>query len=141
MKDWIKLLTSNNVTYISNFLLNFIFFDYLHKHGFDWSYCLGKLLKNNQTIKYSWFHSNNYEISSNKIRKMAFTTFAIYSATPKNFWLYKSLHFAAISDKWHCKISHISLLRLYILGKKCLSIRLQDKKIFQYTYCNVSKIF
>ena len=140
MKSWIKLLILNNVAYISNFFLNLVFFGYLQKHGFDLSHCSGKISKNNQIIRYTRFHNNNYEIGDNEIGKMAFAPLAADPTTLKNFRPYKKLHFATTSDTWHCKMGHIGLLGLYMLDKKCLGVRLRGKKMSQCSHCAVSKI-
>ncbi len=47
VKSRIKLLTLNNVTYISNFLLNLVSLGCLQKHGFDWFHVSGEISKNN----------------------------------------------------------------------------------------------
>lgn len=53
VKGRIKLLNLNNLAYISNFLLNLVFFGCLQKRDLDWSYRSGKKSKNNQIIRYT----------------------------------------------------------------------------------------
>ncbi len=71
---------------------------------------------------------------------MAFATLAADQATLRNSRPYQRPHFAAISDTWHCRMGPIGPLRLHILGKGCLGVLLRGKKMFQCTYCAVSKI-
>ena len=141
VKVWVKLLTLNNIAYISNFPLNLISFGCLLKHGFDWSYYSGKLLKNNQTIGYTQFYDNNHEISNDKIGEIAFATLIMYPATLKTSLSYKKPYSATILDTWHRRIGHISPLELHILDKKCFEVWLQSKKMSQCTYYAVFKIF
>ncbi len=84
MKSRIKLLTLNNVAYISNFPLNLVSLGCLQKHGFDWSHRSGKILTNIQIIGYTQFHGNNYEIGNEKNGWMAFATLAGDPATLRN---------------------------------------------------------
>lgn len=42
---------------------------------------------------------------------------------------YNQLYIIASLDIQYQKIGHIRLLKLYKLGKECLKIRLQDKKM------------
>ena len=84
VKGRIKLLTLNNVAYISNFPLNLVSLGCLQKRGFDWSHRSGEISKNNKIIGYTRFYGNNYEIGDNENGKMAFATLAADSATPKN---------------------------------------------------------
>ena len=128
------------MAYISNFLLNLVFFDCLQKRGFEWSYHSSKILKNNQIIRYTRFYNNNYEIGNNKIGKMAFATFVTDPTTLKNSQPYKKPYFTAILDTWHRKMCYIDLLRLYMLGKECLRVWLWSKKMFQYSHFIVFKI-
>lgn len=76
------------MAYILNFLFNLMFFSCLQKCRSDWSYCLSKILKNNQIIKYIWFYNNNSDINNNKNNKMAFAIFATDLAILKNFQPY-----------------------------------------------------
>lgn len=71
---------------------------------------------------------------------MAFATLAINSATSKNSWLYKEPYYAATSDSWYCKMSHIGQFKLHMFGKKCLKVRLEGKKMSQYSHCAMSNI-
>lgn len=63
VKNCIKLLTLNHVVYISNFPLNFVFFDCLQKRDFNQFYCLDKISKNSQIIRYTQFCGNNYKLA------------------------------------------------------------------------------
>ena len=119
----IKLLTLNNVAYISNFLLNLVSLGCLQKRGFDWYYRSGKISKNNQIIRYIWFHGKNYEISDDENDEIVFATLALGLATLRNSWAYQEPHSAATSDNLHRRMSHIGSLGLQMLGKKWLGIR------------------
>ncbi len=140
MNGRIKLLTLNNVAYISNFPLNFVSLGCLQKRGFDWSHRSGKISKNTQIIGYTRFHDKNYEIGDDENGEIAFATLATDPAIPRNSQPYKRLHFAATSDAWHRKIGPIGPLGLHMVGKECLGVRLQGKKMSQCTHCAVSKI-
>lgn len=63
------------MAYILNFQLNFVFLDCSEKCGCDWSYRLSKILKKNQIIEYTQFHSNNDKNSNDKNGKIAFSIF------------------------------------------------------------------
>ena len=91
----IKLLTLNNLAYISNFPLNLVFFNYMQKRCFDWSNYLRKISENKQIIGYTRFHSNNDEIRNDKNGGMLFATLAVDLATPRNFRPYQRLHSAS----------------------------------------------
>ncbi len=140
VKGKIKLLTLNNMAYISNFPLNLVSLGCLQKRGFDWSHRSGEISKNNQIIGYTRFHCKNYEISVDENGGIAFATLATDSSTPRNSQPYQGLHSAAISDTWHRRMSYIGPLGLNMLGKKCLGVRLRGKKTSQCTHCAVSKI-
>ncbi len=140
LKGQIKLLTLNNMAYISNFLLNLVSFGGLQKRGFDWSHRSGKISKNNQIIGYIRFHENKYEIGDDENGGIVFATFPADSATPRNTRPYQRPHSAAKSDTWYRRMGHIGLLGLHILGKKCLGVRLQGKIMFQLTHFAMSKI-
>ena len=140
MKGRIKLLTLNNVAYISSFPLKLVSFGCLQKRSFDWSHCSGKILKNNQIIGYIRFYGNNYEIGDDESGKMAFATLAADPATLRNSQSYQRPYSATTSDTWHCRMGHIGPLELHLLGKECLEMQLQGKKMSQCTHCAVSKI-
>ncbi len=140
VKSQIKLLTLNNVAYISNFLLNFVSLGCLQKRGFDWSHCLGKISNNNHIIRYTRFYGNNYEIGDDENDGIAFATLAMEPATLRNSQPYHRSHSAATSDTWHHKIGQIGPLGLQMLGKECLGVRLRGKKMFQCVHFAVSKI-
>ncbi len=140
MKSRIKLLTLNNVAYISNFSLNLVSLGCLQKRGFNWSYRSGKISKNNQIIGYTRFHGNKYKIGDDKNGGMAFATLTTDLATLKNSRPYQEPNSAATSDTWYRRMSHIGPLRLQMLGKGCLGVILKGKKMFQCTQCAVSKI-
>ncbi len=140
MKDQIKLLTLNNLVYITNFPLNVVSLGFLQKCGFDWSYRSGKISKNNQIIGYTRFHSNNYEIGDHENGVIAFATLATHLAIPRNFRPYQGRHFASTSNTWHRRIGHIERLGLHMLGKECLGVRLRGKKMSQCTHFAVYKI-
>ena len=123
-----------------NFLLNLVSVGCLQKRGFDWSYRSDKILKNNQIIECIRFYGNNYKIGDDENREIVFATLAADPATPRNSQPYQEPHFAAISDTWHRRMGHISPLGLQMLGKDCLGVRLQGRKISQCTHCAVSKI-
>ncbi len=140
VKGRIKLLTLNNVAYISNFPLNLVSLGCLQKRGFDWSHRSGEISKNNQIIGYTRFHGNNYEIGDDENGGIAFATLAADPATPRNSQPYQGSNFPATSDTWRRKIGHIGPLGLQMLGKECIGVSLQGKKMSQYTHCAVSKI-
>lgn len=59
----------------------------------------------------------------------------------KNSYLhYNNIHSAASPDIWYQKMRHIGPLELYQLGKECLGVRLQGKKMSQCSHCVLSKI-
>ena len=120
--------------------MNFVSLGCPQKRGFDWSHRSGEISKSNQIIGYTRFHGNNYEIGDDENGGIAFATLAADQATPRNSKPYQGPHSAATSDLWHRRMGHISLLGLQILGKECLGVRLQGKKMFQCTYCALSKI-
>ncbi len=123
VKGRIKLLTLNNVAYISIFLLNLVSLGCLQKCGFDWSHCSGEISKNNQIIGYTRFLGNKYEIGDDENGGIAFATLAADPATPRNSQLYQRPHSAATSDILHRRIGHIGPLGLHMLGKECLEVR------------------
>ncbi len=98
VKGQIKLLTLNNMAYISNFLLNLVSLGCLQKRGLDWSHCSSEISKNNQIIGYTQFHGNNYEIADDENGGIAFATLAADSATPRNSQPYQRPHSASTSD-------------------------------------------
>ena len=136
-----KLQTPNNVAYISKFSLNLVSLGCLQKRGFNWSNRSGKISKINQIIEYTRFHDKNYEIGDDENGGIVFATLAADSANPRNSQPYVGPHSAAISDTRHRRMGPISSLGLHILGKECVGVRLQGKKMSQCTYCAVSKIF
>ncbi len=140
VKGQIKLLTLNNVAYISNFLLNLVFLGCLQKRGLDWSHRSGEISKNNQIIGYTRFHGNNYEVCDDENGGIAFATLAADPATLRNPQPYQGPHSASTSDTWHRRMGHIGPLGLHILGKKCLEVRLREKMMSQCTHCDMSKI-
>ncbi len=140
VKVRIKLLTLNNVAYISNFPLNLVSLGCLQKRGFDWSHRLGEISKNNQIIGYTRFHSKNYEIGNDENGGIALATLTADPATPRNFQPYQGPHSAATSDTWHRRMNHIGRLGQQMFGKECLGVRLRGKKMSQCTHCAVSKI-
>lgn len=140
VKGRIELLTLNHVAYISNFPLNLVSLGCLQKSGFDWFHRSGEISKTGQIIGYTRFRGNNYKIGDDKKNATAFATLAADSAISKSSWPYQKPHSAADSDTWHRRMSHIGPLGLHMLGKKCLGVRLQGKKMPQCTHCAVSKI-
>ncbi len=84
MKGRIKLLTLNNLAYISNFLLNLDSLSCLQKRSLDWSHYSGEISKNNQIFEYTWFHGNNYGIGNDENGGMAFAILAPDPATKRN---------------------------------------------------------
>lgn len=141
VKGRIKLLTLNNVAYISNFPLNLVSLGCLQKRGFDWSPRSGEISKNGQIIGYTQFHGNNYEIGNSEIDTgTAFATVATNPANLKNSRPYQVPHSAATPDTWHRRMGHIGPLGLHMLGKECLGVQLRGKKISQCTHCAVSKV-
>ena len=148
----IRLLTLHNVAYISNFPLNLVSLGCLQKRGFDWSPRSGEISKNSQTIGYTRFRGNNYEIGDDETESAkAFATLTANSATsnqPSSDLLnstkspqpYQEPHSAATPDIWHRRMGHIGPLGMHMLGKNCLGIRLRGKKMSQCTHCAVSKI-
>ncbi len=140
VKSWIKLLTLNNMAYISNFPLNLVSRDCLQKRGVDWSYRPGEISKNNQIIGYTQFHGKNYEIGDDKNGGIVFATLASDPSILRNSWPYQRRYSASNSDNWYRRMGHIGLLGLHILGKECLGLRLQGKKMCQYTHCAMFKI-
>ncbi len=140
VKGRIKLLASNDVTYISNLLFNLVFLGCLQKCGFDWSHRLGKISKNNQIFGYTRFHINNYKIGEDEKGEIVCATLAADPVTLRNSRLYQRSNSATISDTWYCKIGYIGPLGLQMLSKECLEVRLQGKMMFRCTYCAMSKI-
>ncbi len=128
------------MAYISIFLLNLVSLGCLQKRGFDRSYCSGEISKNNQIIGYIRLHGNNYEIGDDKNSGIVFVTLAADPSSPRHFRPYQRAHSAATSDAWHCTMGHIGPLGLYILGKECVGLQLQGKKMSQCTHCTVPKI-
>ena len=137
----IKLLTLHNVAYISNFPLNLVSLGCLQKRGFDWSPRSGEISKNGQTIGYTRFRGNNYEIGDNESGlETAFATLGADPATLKDSRPYQGPYSAADSDTWHRRMGYIGPLGLHMLGKECLGVRLQGQKMSQCTHCAMSKI-
>ncbi len=130
VKGRIKLLTLNNVGYISIFPLNLVSLGCLQKCGFDWSHRSGEISKNNQIIGYTRFVGNKYEIGDDENGGIAFATLAADSATLRNSQPYQGPYSAANSDILLRTMGHIGPLGLHMLGKECLGVRWRRKKMF-----------
>ena len=140
VKSRIKLPTLTDLAYILYFSLNLVSLGCLQKRGFDWSYRSSEILKNNQIIRYTQFHGNNYKIDDKKTDGIVVAILAIDPATPRNSRPYQGPNFAATSDAWYRRMSHIGSLGLHMLGKKCLGARWWGKNMSQGTHFAVSKI-
>ena len=124
-----------------NFPLNLVSLGCLQKRGFDWSHRSGEISKNGQIIGYTRFRGKNYEIGDDESGlETAFATLGADPATLKVSRPYQGPHSAADSDTWHRRMGHISPLGLHMLGKECLGVQLQGKKMSQCTHCAMSKI-
>ncbi len=120
--------------------MNLVSLGCLQKRGFDWSHRSGKISKNNRIIGYTRFHISNYEIDDDEKSGIVFATLATDPATPRNSQPYQGPDSTSTLDTCHRRMGHIGPLRLILLGKECLGVRLQGKKMSKCSHYAVSKI-